>query len=327
VRIFPPFFALLGLCLTTSVAYGQSSPGAPGARATDEPPIVARDAPRGSASLERARAAWNRGDFDTAETLYREALDQGALQKKDVLEAYVFMGSARAVQGKKDPALVAFREAALLDPRFKTPAEAGKRANQLAEVARKQQATIGQIVLKADMPPSIAVGQAFPISVTLDPAHVAILTRVGLSVNDGLGKKPFVFEQPAAAQLRFNVPGNVAVADARLIVKLVGLDLHDNELVTTESHVQVGGAGAAIAPARVAGNDATSAHGDSGRGEAGSANAKRERDSGGSKSIWSTPWPYLIGGVALAGAGGAVYFATRPGDQVTVTQVRVQAVR
>jgi hypothetical protein len=299
VRIFPPFFALLGLCLTTSVAYGQ-----------------APDAPRGAASFERAQAAWNRGEFDTAETLYREALDQGGLQKKDVLEAYVFMGSARAVQGKKEPALVAFREAALLDPKFKTPGEAGKKANQLAEVARKQQAKIGQLAIKADIPQSVAVAQAFPINVTLDPSHVAILTRIGVSVNDGLGQKPFVFEQPAAAQLRFNVPGNFAVADARLIVKLVGLDAHDNELVTTEGHVQVGAAGTKGAPIAAV---STSAAGDTG--------PKKDADKGSSKSMWSTPWPYLIGGVALAGAGGAVYFATRPGDQVTVTAVHVQAVR
>ncbi len=302
MRIFPPFFAL-GLCLTTTVVHGQMLPAA----------SSSGDEARGAASFERAQAAWNRGEFDTAETLYREALDQGGLAKKDVLEAYVFMGSARAVQGKKEPALVAFRQAALLDPKFKPPGEAGKKANQLAEVARKQQAKIGQLALKAEMPQSVGVAQAFPIDVTLDPSHVAILTRVGVSVNDGLGQKPFVFEQPAAAQLHFNVPASIAVADARLIVKLVGLDAHDNELVTTEGHVQVGGAG--TKGAVVAGK--TDA--------AGNTTAKKDATS--SRSIWSTPWPYLIGGVALVGAGGAVYFATRPGDSVTVTAVHVQAVR
>jgi hypothetical protein len=307
VRIFPPFFALLGLCLTTSVAHGQTPSAA----------SSTGDAARGAASFERAQAAWNRGEFDTAETLYREALDQGGLPKKDVLEAYVFMGSARAVQGKKEPALVAFREAALLDPKFKTPSEAGKKANQLAEVARKQQAKIGQLALKAEMPQSVGAAQAFPINVSLDPSHVAILTRVGVSVNDGLGQKPFVFEQPAAAQLRFNVPASIAVADARLIVKLVGLDAHDNELVTTEGHVQVGAVGSKGVPIAVAGSGTTNAPGDT----------TPKKDATSSKSIWSTPWPYLIGGVALAGAGGAVYFATRPGDSVTVTAVHVQAVR
>ena len=43
--------------------------------------------------------------------------------------------------------------------------------------------------------------------------------------------------------------------------------------------------------------------------------------------FFSTPWPYLIGGVALAGGGAALYIMSRPGDAVTVTQVNVQAVR
>ena len=40
-------------------------------------------------------------------------------------------------------------------------------------------------------------------------------------------------------------------------------------------------------------------------------------------SFWSTPWPYVIGGVALAGAGAAVYFGTRPSDAVSVGPVNV----
>jgi hypothetical protein len=306
VRIFPPFFAT---GLFALIATGLATTNVAHAQGSDDPP-------RGAASLERAQAAWNRGEFDTAETLYREALDQGGLQRKDVIDAYVFMGAARAVQNKKEPALTAFREAALLDPKFKTPSEAGKKASQLAEVARKQQAKIGQIALKVDMPQSIAVAEAFSVNVTLDPSHVALLTRIGLSVNDGLGQKPFVFEQPAGTELRFSVPGKVAISDARLVVKLVGLDAHDNELVTADGHVQVRASGAkAVVP--VAGGDPTHANG-------GGDTTKKDT---GSKSIWSTPWPYLIGGVALAGAGGAVYFATRPGDQVNVTAVRVQAVR
>jgi len=47
-----------------------------------------------------------------------------------------------------------------------------------------------------------------------------------------------------------------------------------------------------------------------------------ERDKGGG-GFWSSPWPYVIGTVALAGAGAAAYFTLRPADDVSVGSARV----
>jgi hypothetical protein len=47
---------------------------------------------------------------------------------------------------------------------------------------------------------------------------------------------------------------------------------------------------------------------------------KEDEKSGG---FWSTAWPYVLGGVALAAGGAAVYLGTRPTDDVTVGAARV----
>ena len=297
---------MLTVCLTVSA-------GAVHAELPPTPATPATSAPRGAAALGRAHAAWNRGDFDTSETLFKEALDQGGLPRKDALDANVYLGAARAVVGKKEPALVAFRVAALLDPRFQVPPEAGKKAIALGNIARRQQAKIGALALKAEMPAKVPANQAFPMTVTLDPGHAAILARVGVSVTDGFTEKPYYHEEAASTQIQFHVPANAALSDAMLVVKFVGLDGRDNELVSAEGRVQVLPAPKKAAPPVV---------------DLYAASSSKERDKGKKGGgFFSTAWPFLIGGVALAGAGAGVYFATRPGDQVSVTQVRVQAIQ
>ncbi len=311
MAIFQPFCARRAAALCALVGLmGQAAPAF--AQADTANP------PRGAAPLSRAREAWGRGDFDVAETLFREALDEGQLPVKDTLEAYVFLGAAHAVLGKKDPALAAFRQAAVLDSHFKVPPEAGKKAVRLADTAKRQGAKVGVLAMHADMPPTTGVGKGFAVMVRMDPTHAATLTRVGLRVGDGLSGRPYVFEQESAEQLKFQVPGSVAVADARLLVKLVGLDAHDNELVATEGHVQVDAGAKAGAPI-LAVVPATPGHTTAPRDT-----THDEKKKGG---FFSTAWPYVIGGALIAGGGAAAYFATRPSDQVTVTQVHVQAIR
>jgi len=45
-----------------------------------------------------------------------------------------------------------------------------------------------------------------------------------------------------------------------------------------------------------------------------------------SGGFWTTAWPYIIGGAALAAGGAAVYFASRPTDDVNVGAARVELV-
>ncbi len=108
--------------------------------------------------------------------------------------------------------------------------------------------------------------------------------------------------------MKFDVPARMAMPGSELRVKLAGLDPHDNELVTTEGHVTIAqGTGAAGLVAVVPPP-----------GESGDNQPKKK---GG---FWSSPFPYIIGGLVLVGGVVGVYFATRPGDDVTLASVHVQ---
>ena len=264
----------------------------------------------GTTPLERGRAAWAEGEFDVAETLFKEAISKGGLTRKDVLDAYVLLGATRLILKKNEPALIAFRMAGLIDMRFKTPPEAGKKAAVLVESAKKQDARIGQLQIHGAAPQTVPIGQPFTVRVTLDAGHAAIIRRVELKVSDGLGTKSYDHDEPSATAVEFTVPGNLALADTTLLLKLIGLDAHDNQLVIGEEHVKVEAAtnGVAVVPVRLPRSDPK----------------KKEDDKGG---FWASPWPYVIGGAALAAGGAAVYVGTRPGDQVSVSAVRVQAIR
>ncbi|MGH7331056.1 MAG: hypothetical protein ACREJX_22130, partial [Polyangiaceae bacterium] len=109
--------------------------------------IVLADDARGPGVMTRANTAWGRGDFDVAEALYHEALEQGGLPRNDTLKAYLYMACARAVQGKREQALSAFRQAVLLDPHFTLPPEAGKKALVLGEQVRAKEGRVGPFVM------------------------------------------------------------------------------------------------------------------------------------------------------------------------------------
>ena len=106
--------------------------------------------------------------------------------------------------------------------------------------------------------------------------------------------------------------------NASVLVRVDALDKQGNRLASAEDRVRVGdgvrvGGGATASsssPQASPSPAASTPPGDSSR-------------KGG--SFWSSPWPYVVGGLALAGAGTAVYFGTRPSDQVSVGQVGVKA--
>lgn len=260
---------------------------------------------RGRGALERANGAWSRGEFDIAETLYNEALEQGGLSRTDTLDVFVKLGATRAVLGKKEAASVAFRQAALMDPEFKPPMEAGKKAAQLAEQAKRQQlSNLGRIELHATFPKRVQAGKTFDVPVKMDAAFSTVLSKVAISVTDQLSDNTYTSDQPAGPEMSFMVPGKLVTGEAGLQIRLVGLDGRDNELVAAEGRVAVEG------------GKATSASAGAG---------VRPPDKGPPKNFWQTPWPYVLGGVALAAGGGALYyFVLRPADQIQVREVRVE---
>jgi hypothetical protein len=255
--------------------------------------------------LAGARTAWDQGEYDVAESLYRQAIEQGGLSPRDVLDAYVRLGSTRAVLGKKESALAAFKAAALIDNRFTTPPEAGRKAVQLADRARRAESHIGPITLHADVPGVLAPGDSAQVDATLDPAHAAIATKVAIMARDGVTGKSYEHAEDSATSVHFKIPPSLALPDATLVIRVDALDSHANRLASVEQRVHVQPAPPVQRPL-VASNDVGRDEGKKGGG------------------FWSTAWPYVIGGAALAAGGAAVYFATRPGDDVNVGTVHVQ---
>ncbi len=280
-------------------------------------PAFATESPPGGPALRQARAAWDRGAIETAEPLYREALEKGGLAPADVLEGYVRLGSIRASLGKKDQAIAAFRAASILDATFAVPTEAGPKGPSLAAQAKKDTAKIGTIQLTVKAPKEVPSGRSFRVTADLDAAHVAIVARIGLVARDGTSGKEVVAEAKPGENVELDVASEVTMPNASILVRVDALDKQGNRLASAEERVRVGDGGGGGATASSSASSSSSSSSSSSLGaDAGS------RKGGG---FWSSPWPYVVGGLALAGAGTAVYFGTRPSDQVSVGQVGVKA--
>jgi hypothetical protein len=275
----------------------------------------------GAAPLARAREVWDRGEFDKAEPFYREAITKGGLGLVDVADCYIHIGAARTVMArgytkKQRPALEAFRQAALIDPDFVTPSEAGKKAALLAARARRDVAKrgLGRYAIDGSAPERVPANKPFGVDATLSAQNAARVQKVGLVVID-MTKDDHEYRayEDAHIAVHFDVPADIAESNANLTVRFDALDLHDNRLASVERPVRVDAAPAPPPPPIVAAKPVLPPK----REE-----PKREGEKSGG-GFWSTAWPYVIGGVALAAGGAAVYFTTRPSDDVNVGAARV----
>lgn len=299
----------VAIAASAGPVYAQSSTGA------------AREA-SGAAVLARARAAWDKGDFDLAPSLYQSAIDAGGLPRPDVVDAYVHIGSALAIAGKKKPASIAFKRAALLDPGFKMPPEAGRKASAIADKARREQVRAGSLTIVAQVPDEVESGAPFGVDVTMAPAQSVVAGRIVDSVafiaRDSLSGRAFEQTSPPGSKLHFDVPTRMTLPQATIVVRVEARDAHNNQLASVEKRAHVAKAqivSASPAPL-LASNDAPP--------PSRSHDRASPRSSAG---FWSSPWPYILGGAALAAGGAAVWYATRPTDDVTVGSVRVQLSR
>ncbi len=265
------------------------------------------------APLAPLRQAWDGGDFDRVPALAKKALDSGGLSRFDVVEAYSRLGASLAIAGNSRAAVAAFRRAALVDPDFRVPPEAGKRAAALAEQARRAQKKAGALALSLDTPGKVDAGSVIGVDVTLSTGREAAVTSITLDATDTLTARTYEQRTAGTARAHFEVPARMAMPDASLLVRVHARDIHDNELAEAEQRVHV----AAAAPPEAAGPLAT--RDDIGRPR------RSEKESHTSGGFWSSPWPYIIGGAALAAGGAATtWVLTRSTDNVDVGAVRVQ---
>jgi hypothetical protein len=280
------------------------------------------DSAAGASALRQARLAWERGSLDNAEPLYREALEKGGLAPADVVEGYVRLGSIRAIHKKTESATAAFRAASILDSNFAVPAEAGTRGTSLAEKAKRDTAKIGSIQLAVQVPKETPSGKAFKVTATLDKAHLPIVNRIGLVAKDGTTGKEITLDARPEESIEFEIGSDVTLPGASILVHVDALDGHQNRLASVEERVRVPDKEPEKAAAPVA---KTISPGGSAKDASFGTSGKPNADSGVRRGggFWSSPWPYVIGGVALAGAGAAVFFGTRPTPDVSVGPVGV----
>jgi hypothetical protein len=284
---------------------------------TTAAPAYASEAAAGGPALRQARAAWEKGNLDIAEPLYREALEKGGLAPGDVLEGYVRLGSIRASLGKRDQAIAAFRAASILDATFAVPSEAGPKGPAYAAQAKKDTAKIGSIQLTLKAPKEVTSGKPFTVTASLDGAHIPIVAKLGLVARDGTSGKEATAEGKPGESAELEVPAEVTMPSASILVRIDALDGHGNRLASVEERVRVPEGGVAAG----GGSNAKAKAEPSSAGSAASADTGVRKGGG----FWSSPWPYVIGGVALAGAGTAVYVGTRLSEQVAVGAPSVRA--
>lgn len=255
----------------------------------------------GTSALEEARKSWDDGAIDVAERQYEQALARGGLDRASTLECWIHIGAARAVLGKKNAALSAFRMALLIDDNFSVPAEAGKKAAQIADHARRQSNRVAALHMSVSAPPETAGGEPFAVNVLLDDGQAPLLARLSLHVEDATTHKIYDYEEAASSVVHFRVPASMTLPGASLRVEVAALDEHDNQLAVALEHVTV-------RPTPIAETHPTK---------------DLLRPSGG--GFWSTAWPWVIGGAALAAGGAAAaYFLLKPPDSVSVGPATLQ---
>ena len=147
-----------------------------------------------------------------------------------------------------------------------------------------------------------------------------IVSRLGLLAKDGTTGKETTLEAKTEENVDFEIPGDIALPNASILVRVDALDSHQNRLASAEERVKIPEDNAKPAAVVLGPSNSSSTVG------AGSGTTYRDGDQNVRKggTFWSTPWPYVIGAVTLAGAGAAVYFGTRPPDDVSVGQVGVR---
>jgi hypothetical protein len=275
--------------------------------------------PAGAAALQRAREAWENGDFDLAPGLFLDAITQGGLPRADVVDAYVHIGAALVMQQRAQAALAVLRSAATLDPGFKVPPEAGKRVDAVADRARREQARAGSLTIAAQMQDEVEPGAPFGVDVSIAPAKLALVEAVTLEARDTLTAHTWTQSRPLSGRVHFDVPLRLTLPNATIVVVVEARDAHDNQLARIEKRIHVAAPIAppspvAAAPIATVRPPHTHDHEETG---------ETQTHKGG---FWSSAWPFILGGAVLATGGAAVYFALRPTDDVTVGAARVTVV-
>ena len=250
--------------------------------------------------FDAASSAWDRGAFAEAGAAYERTIDAGGLGPVEVVLAHTRIGIARALVGKRDLALSAFRTASTIDPSFELPPDASPKARAPYEQARKEAASRGRLTLKLSAPDKIPHGKVFTVKIELSDESAALVDKIEIDVSDPLTKKSsHSYAQAVAEQVSFEVPAKAAVPGATLLISARALDTKGNRWVVQEARVSV-------APAETGPKPATGPLEDD-------VPPKKA-----SKGFFSKPWPYVIGGGVLLAGGVSTFLLLRGNDRASV---------
>lgn len=248
--------------------------------------------------ISSAAEAWEVGEIEQAGALYEQALAGGGLAPSDTLTAYVRIGVWRAATKKNDAALSAFRNAAIIDPQFAYPGEAGPSAKPIYEKARAEAAGKGKLEVVVEVPAEVKTGAPFTVGASVPEGLVLLFETMSLQVEDRPGHVVHRAEMGAETEVRFEVPGAVAPAAASLTVRVAAVDPQKNEWARTTRTIKVAAA-AAPAPVTV---------------------LFPEKKKGKSKGFWSSPWPYVVGGAVVV-AASSIAIGVAAGSRSNVVSV------
>ena len=249
---------------------------------------------RGVELLASARNAWAQGSLEEAEALFRNALEAGHLTPSEVVEATIYVATVEVAAGKVAPARDHFRLAALIDPAYSLPLEASKAAIAMA-TAEKKKAVPARFERAIRAPASVTLPGTITLEIPVSNDHATHVTSLWARAE--VGKREVTRTQvPTESVTKIDLRIKEKLQAENVIVRVAGVDAHENHLVERDITIRISHSAGAV-PVVVA--------------------------TGPKKSIWATPWPYLLGGVLFIGGGTALVIATRH-DTVNTLPVRVE---
>lgn len=243
-----------------------------------------------TSALARANALWEQGEYAQAEKMYAAAIQGGSLQPDELVQAWAREGACLAYAGKKQAATDAFRNAAVLNPTFSVPDEVGPKAVAAAKPARAQASALGDFSLRAEVPKSATEGETWGWSAQIDSAHASLVSRVSARWSAAGAAATETTEKPGAERISFLSTKAVPAGAKLLELRLSALDKRGNVMKWVVVSVPVSARAAAPVVANA--------------GAAQGPASPTAKPSG----FWHSPWPWVIGGAALAAGAGTAYY-------------------
>jgi tetratricopeptide (TPR) repeat protein len=259
-------------------------------------------AKEGDGRRKQAEDAFGHQEYETAEKLFKKLIEDGELEQDAVIGAYVRLGGSRAMLGKKDEAVKAFRAAAVLDPNFVPTPDGNPKVIEAAQIARSSVAKLGPLVFEAKVPERVELGTPVAVTAIVDPAHLPMVSRLLVTVKQHdkenatvLATKSELSDPSGSTKLTLDeLPKDVAEVD----IQVSALDKFRNK-IASQSFTR------SLKAAVVAGE---SGAGGSIYGDRADSKKKKTSDEKDSVGIFSTAWPFVVGGVVLAAGGVSMYY-------------------